>query len=98
GILYGVSGGFGLDRDGNILLTGWDPQEVQVYSPPTYSWSSTFLQADEYGSFNQLGPRGMADPSGLEVTDNQLIVADGSRLLFWNNPSQLTNNYPPADG
>ena len=91
-------GGFGIDRDRNLLLSGWDPQAVAIYSAPSFIWTSTFLQADEYGSFNQLGPRGMTDPGGLEVTDNQLIVADQSRLLFWNNPALLTNNYPAADG
>ncbi|HLO33767.1 MAG TPA: hypothetical protein VK249_31755 [Anaerolineales bacterium] len=93
-----VYGGLGIDRDMDILLTGLSSQEVQMYNPPGYGWTSTFLQADDYGFFNQLGPRGMTDPTGLEVTDSQLVISDQSRLLFWNNPSQLTNNYPPADG
>ena len=91
-------GGFGIDRDNNIMLTGWDPQEVLIYSPTAYSSTSTFLQANQYGSFNQIGSRGMTDPDGLEVTNDQLIVSDQSRLLFWNNPTQLTNNYPAASG
>ena len=94
----GSWGGLGIDRDGNIMLTGWNSQEVQIYSAPSYGWTSTFLQADDYGFFNQLGPHGMTDPGGLEVTGDQLIVADNTRLLFWNNLTQLTSNYPPADG
>ncbi len=91
-------GGLGVDRDGNVYLTGWPSQEVLVYAAPRYSQSATLLRAVAYGAFNALGPRGMTDATGLEVTADQLIVADQSRLLFWNNPSQLTNNYPPASG
>ena len=96
--VVGHFGGFGIDRDRNVVLAGWDSQSARIYSAPGYSWTSTFLQADEHGSFNQLGPRGLNDPAGMEVTDDQLIVSDGGRILFWNQPSQLTNNYPPADG
>jgi hypothetical protein len=35
--------------------------------------------------------------SGVVVTDNQLIVGDRNRLLFWNDLASLTNG-KPADG
>ncbi|MBI5841582.1 MAG: hypothetical protein HZB19_15935 [Chloroflexi bacterium] len=91
-------GGIGIDRDSNLMITGWDPQQVLVYTPPSYTWTSTFLRANEYGSFNQEGPRGLTDPEGLEVVAGQMIVADGPRLLFWNGPQTINNNYPSADG
>ena len=97
----GIWGGLGIDRDNKILLTGWSAEQVQIYTPPDYAWTATFLQANEVsygvGSFNQLGPRGINSPQGLEVAAGQLLVADGSRLLYWNIPWNLTS-YQPADG
>jgi sugar lactone lactonase YvrE len=93
-----VWGGIGVDRDSRVMLTGWDPQEVLVYAPPNYNSTTIFLTANQYGSFNQIGAHGVTDPNGLEVVGDQLIVADRSRLLFWNSFTGLTNNYPPADG
>ena len=95
---WGQESGIGIDRDNNLMITGWMAGGVNIYSLPTYTWVSTFLEKDEYSFFNKLGPLGLGGPAGLEVTDSQLIVADGPRLLFWNNPTQLANNYPPADG
>jgi hypothetical protein len=97
GISNGVYGGMGIDRDDNIMLTGWCPQEVLVYTAPDYAWTSTFVRADEFGSFNRLGPRGVTDPTGLEVAAGQLIVADNSRILYWNFPWNLANG-EVADG
>lgn len=98
GIPKRISGGLGVDRDNNIMLTGWDPQQVLVYTPPSYDWNRTFLAADEYGSFNSEGARGLNGPMGMEVAGDQLVVGDGPRMLFWTAPWRLTNNYPPADG
>jgi sugar lactone lactonase YvrE len=84
-------GGIGIDRDSNVMVTGWDSQQVLVYTTPNYDWEATFLLADEYGSFNSLGPRGVDSGIGMEVTDHQLIYADGSRLLFWNQTWDLAN-------
>jgi len=92
-----IWGGIGVDRDGSVMVTGWDPQEVQVYSMPTYTLESTFLKADEYGFFNRTGSRGFHEGLGLEIAAGQLIYADSSRLLFWNNPWNPAN-YEPADG
>lgn len=90
-------GGLGIDRDGNVMLTGWESQQVLVYSSPTYIQGATFLQADEYGFFNQTGPRGLHEGLGLEIAAGQLIYGDSSRLLFWNNPWDLVT-FQAADG
>lgn len=91
-------GGLGVDSSGAVLTTGWDPQQVLHYAPPGYAQDATFLAADEWGSFNQRGARGFnGGPLGLEVTANQVIVADGARLLFWNAWWSLSN-FQPADG
>lgn len=90
-------GGLGIDRDGNIYITGWDPQQIMKYSAPSYEWMDTFLPAYENGSVNQLGSHGMMDSLGLEVTPGQMIVSDLTRLLYWNNPIGLST-YQAADG
>jgi hypothetical protein len=97
-IPWGLESGIGIDRDNNLMITGWVAGGVNIYSLPTYAWVATFLVKDQDSFFNKLGPLGLGGPAGLEVTDTQLIVSDGPRLLFWNNPTGLTNNYPPADG
>jgi sugar lactone lactonase YvrE len=91
-------GGLGVDGDGNIMTTGWDPQQVLRYSYPEFSQDGIFLAADEWGAFNKRGARGLnGNPMGLEVTDSQLIVADHSRILFWNILWSIYN-HKPADG
>jgi sugar lactone lactonase YvrE len=90
-------GGFGVDQDGNIMISGWDPQHMRIYAPPAYDWRATFLEPDQYGSFNQISGRGLHEGNGLEVAAGQLIHGDGSRMLFWNFPWQLTT-FQEADG
>jgi len=90
-------GGIGIDSDGNIMITGWDSQQVSIYEPPTYGLNEIFLKADEYGSFNHTGSRGLQSGLGLAVTNDQLIYSDWQRLLFWNSPLNLSN-FDTADG
>lgn len=98
GVPTRVWGGIGIDIDGNIMITGWDPQQVLRYSAPSFSQDVSFLTADEWGAFNRRGSYGFNGfPLGLEVTDNQLIVGDSSRLLFWNTLWSLSN-HSPAQG
>jgi sugar lactone lactonase YvrE len=92
-----VWGGLGIDSDGNVMTTGWDPQQVLRYSSPTFNQDVIFLAANEWGSFNEKGPRGFNGLAlGLEVTENQLIVGDMGRILFWNTLD--LSNHQPADG
>ncbi len=93
-------GGIGVDADNNVLGAGWDWQEGIRLSSPTYTLKVTkFLQAGpEEGTINQTTARGFSGfPAGIEVTPDQLIVADNSRLVFWNDPRGLSND-KPADG
>lgn len=90
-------GGLGIDRDNNLLTTGWDRQEILRYSAPTYAWDATVLRSRNLGIFNETGPHGFHSGRGLEVASGQLIYADNERLLFWNNPWRLTN-YQHPDG
>ncbi len=90
-------GGIGVDDNSNLLTAGWDLQQGIRLSAPTYNMHANFLRAQSPGLFNQTGPRGLNGGKGLEVTPGQLIYADGSRILFWNSPWNLTN-YQPADG
>lgn len=90
-------GGLGVDSESNIMGAGWDLQQGFRFSAPTYTTETTFLPAEKPGHFNQTGPRGLYEGMGLEVTNGQLIVGDGSRMLFWNNPWRLTN-FQAADG
>jgi hypothetical protein len=95
----GSWGGIGIDRDKAVITGGWANQQIFIYRPSSYPyWSDTFLKANFYGAYNDLGAQGLATAQGLEATDDQLIVSDGLRILFWNNPRQLVSNYPPADG
>ncbi len=72
-----------MDRDKKYYLTGWDPQQVHVYKPPLYSWTCTFLQANEVWCLKPTwAPRGMTGPYGLEVTASQLIVGDHPGSCF----------------
>ena len=52
----------------------------------------------EETTFNKTTSRGFSGfPPGIEVTADQLMVADNSRLVFWNNLHSL-RNHKPADG
>jgi len=91
-------GGLGLDNDGNVMVTnGGYVQEGIRYAAPDFSTSAKFLRAEPEGPGNATGARGFAGGLGLEITAQQLIRSDGTRLLFWNSPWNVAN-YQPADG
>ncbi|HPH97166.1 MAG TPA: NHL repeat-containing protein [Anaerolineaceae bacterium] len=92
-----LAGGLGMDRDGNLLVavSGYG-QSGYRYQAGGYTTRDFFLKVDQ--TFNQVGPGNFTSyHGGIEVTDEQLIFADGHRLLFWNNPLSLHNGQP-ADG
>jgi sugar lactone lactonase YvrE len=97
----GAWGGLGIDQDGNLLWAGWDQQQVLHFTrsaiTQAYVQDAVVYQSIGEWIFNQTGPRGLYGGLGLEVTDDQLIYGDSSRLLFWNNPQGLSTNQP-ADG
>jgi len=91
-------GGLGVDEDGNLYATdSGTVQEVSRYSLPSYLRTGTILKEQEDGIFNFPGPRGFWDVSGIEIAGGQLIASDGSRIVFWNNPWEITN-FQSADG
>jgi sugar lactone lactonase YvrE len=87
--------GMGVDADDDLMVA-FD-QQVQHYASPSYLPDAVFLKAERPQIINETGPRGFYGGIGLEVTSQQLIYSDWSRLLFWNNPRTLVN-FQAADG
>ncbi|MCX6025565.1 MAG: NHL repeat-containing protein [Chloroflexi bacterium] len=98
-IITGVDeeGGLGVDRDGNVYSAGWMHQEVRRHSAPGYSIGSVVFGQNSSGIANATTSRSLYGGHGLEIAGGQLIHGDESRLLFWNNPWNLSN-YQAADG
>jgi len=98
-------GSMGFDANGKLIVSSSQyMQDVLIFSPPfpdpkagnvyqpTKKLFSPPISPNIYGS-KGLG----VSVKGVEVTDSQLIAADNTRLLFWNNPQSLVNG-KPADG
>ena len=49
------------------------------------------------GEYNHMGRKGFRSPRGVVVYEDQLVVADFARLLFWNGLDSLSNG-KEADG
>jgi DNA-binding beta-propeller fold protein YncE len=99
-------GGIGVDVDGNVMTTGWDHQELfhfpsPIPDPAPGAAPSTdaiiFPTQGWWAPPNFVGPYGLNTPVGVEIAAGQLIVVDEGRILFWNNPWNLTSG-KPADG
>jgi hypothetical protein len=106
-----AEGSIGVDVDGNVWLTGGGayqgafryPAPIPTPAPggPPYlnhSWDVSLLAKpldEEVG--NRMGLRGVSLLHGVAVAGQQLIVADGFRLLFWNDRRHLADGQP-ADG
>lgn len=99
--LCGAGGGraardFAIDGAGNLaLIPGYAEHSQQLLlfkkgasqTVPQTFFTNNPLTASDLGWWI----------SGVAVASNQLIVAERSRLVFWNNLSSLTN-HKPADG
>jgi DNA-binding beta-propeller fold protein YncE len=104
GLLADGGGGFGFDTQGNLLPSGYvyiqdvlrfaapipTPQPGVVYQPDKRLFSPPF-------GYNSLGDRGLGWVHGVATCADQLVAADGIRLLFWNGLDTLSNGQP-ADG
>jgi sugar lactone lactonase YvrE len=97
-------GGAGIDSDGDIFISALGIQDMWRFPAPIPPISGTPYPADkriflplQFDLFNQVGPSGFDGPPGVAVAGNQLILAEGLRLMFWNDTSTLTNGQP-ADG
>ena len=97
-------GGFGIDAEGNILPAVYvyvqdvlrfkapipPPQPGVVYQPDKLFFSPP-------PGYNLFSLNATESVNGVAVNGDQLIVSDGSRMLFWNGLDALTNGRP-ADG
>ncbi len=88
----------GIDNDGNVLASGAYDDLWRFPAPiptPTlgaaHSTDARLFKPRQFWSPNEVGLSGAYAPSGVAVAGNQLIVADGGRLLFWDNPPNLAN-------
>ena len=97
-------GGIGIDTEGNILL----PLILfaqDVYRFPAHALNkntSSIGEPDKRlfsppGEINFTSPRELHNGHGVAVFEDQLIVADTKRLLFWNGIAALKNG-ELADG
>ena len=98
-------GSMGFDANGKLIVSSSRYfEDVLVFSPPFPNPTTGNVYQPTKKLFsppstpNAQGDKGLGrSVHGVEVTDSQLIVADGARLLFWNNPQNLVNG-KPADG
>lgn len=100
-------GSIGIDSDGNIWVTGSSfLQDVRRYPAPipaiqagvAHSADVQLFQGYTPGTANSVTGRGLSDPRGIAKWNDQLIISDGTRILFWNGaPASLTNG-KAADG
>ena len=99
-------GSMGFDRLGNLLVSGYyngtGVHDVWVNAPQpdgSYKIKRFFFSPPVSGSPNNyIGQKGLGGGSAVIVTAGQFIVADNSRILFWNKPASELTNFAPADG
>lgn len=96
------AGSVGIDSRGNVLAPIYlDPSDVLRFPDPAAAYGE-IIRPDRRlfyppDSFNWQGKAGIRSARGVAVWDDQLIVADIGRLMFWNGLDSLTNGRP-ADG
>jgi len=102
----GSGGSIGIDRDGNIFVSASNfVQDVWRFPAPlpdpqpgiAHSADARLFMPYQFGVHNEIGLAGIYSARGVAIAANQLIVSDMGRLLFWDDPPDLTNGQP-ADG
>ena len=99
-----LSGSVGLDVNGNILVPVF-LNTADVFRFPTLTTNGTGAHigpADKRFFYPPANPNfkdrvGIHSPKGIAVWEDQLIVSDIGRLMFWNGLGALGNGQP-ADG
>jgi DNA-binding beta-propeller fold protein YncE len=100
------AGSIGVDADGDVLVSGSSFfQDVWRFPAPfpdptpglAHSADARLFPPFQFGVHNEVGLAGIYSARGVAVAENQVIVADSGRLLFWNNPGAVGNGQP-ADG
>jgi len=99
-ILGRSSGSVGFDSSGKAYVSArlGDYMSSVLMFAPSVSLTNPdkyFFQPTHDG--NSPSQDTLAGNRGVVVSDNQLIVADTGRLMFWNNPTSVTTG-KPADG
>ncbi len=93
-----MGGGLGFDSQGNVLAPAYHPNHDvfrfravgdQASSQPDWR---LFHPVNDY---NVMTKSSLRSPRGIAVWQDQLIVADTYRLLFWNGTDTLANGRPP---
>lgn len=105
GSLYVTEGSLGLDSSGGVLVSaGIGPfQSVYHFAGPIPNpVAGTIIQPDKNFFYppdgqNYRSNKGLAIPGGVAVKNDQLIVSDGYKIVFWNGLNSLSNG-KPADG
>jgi hypothetical protein len=95
-------GGLGIDTTGNVLVS------VYVYGQDVYRFASPIpvptpgqvYQPDRYlfsppGGYNAYSPDEFRQGQSVATCGDQLVVSDGTRLMYWNDLRRLTNGKPP---
>jgi sugar lactone lactonase YvrE len=91
-------GGIGVDTAGSVLPSIFVyVQDVVRFSAPiptpqsglVYQPDKRFFYPPE--GYNFRGNKGLRSASGVATYGNQLLVADGGRVVFWNGLNTLTN-------
>jgi len=103
GVLATPTGSIGINSSGDIIVPhGRDGYSLALFrkgaptdKPAYIFYSPTFGLGND--PIMHTAAKIDAGTQGVAVADNQLIVADWGRILFWNDPASLSN-YKPADG
>ncbi len=94
-------GSFGFDTDGNIFVSAsssW--QDVWRFPAPIPTIHPGFIYSADKKLFsppeglNYRSNKGLDSPHAVMVKNNQFIVADSYRLLFWNDAKTLSSGQP----
>ena len=101
GLLYVTAGSLGIDSTGGILLSTSLAafQSVHYFKGPI---TDNRVSVDKNLFYppdgqNLRGDKGLAIPGGVAVKNNQVIVSDAYKILFWNDLVNLSNG-ETADG
>lgn len=91
-------GSVGIDTLGNLLASAYVyGQDVYRFAPqPDGTYLMDKMLFSPPGGYNLTSSRRFEHPGwvGLTIVANQLVVAN-TRILFWNNPTNLTNGQAP---
>ncbi len=88
--LGGDEGSIGVDSAGDVLAT--TNQGDHHGDTLLFMANAPTVDRDLFGVGGNLTTnKGLLGPSGVAVYNNQLIVTDRGRIMFWNNANSLTN-------